>query len=637
MSPPTIAPARPEVVSEGLRKRRPEWVERATSGDHKAVSLMFIAGALSFLVLAAVELALMRIQLFVPENTVIIPETFDRILSSFGATTIVLFAIPLALGIIGYIVPLQIGARGVAFPRIGLLSAWLYMGGAAVLYGSFLYRPSSAGTLALPPLSSTTFSPTHGADAWIVGVGLATLGFVLFAVNMLTTLRTMRAPGMAWRRMPVFSWAGTAISGVLLVTGPAMIAALFMLMIDRHFGGIFFDSQQGGAPLLYEHLAWIFFTGGYVIVLLFAFGAISEILPTLSRKPIFSHRVATLSLAAVAVLGVLSWMENMYSAPIPNGFRFFAMLMALLLAVPIGALIVNWIGTIWNGALRLNAASLFAIAAISTLSIGLLGELKLAVVPVGWQLDNTTTANAYTTYVIVGGAVMGGFAALHYWMPKISGRLVNEGLGRIALGAIFVGVHLYGVMMFLAGLKGQPVDIQKFYDGAGLNGYNVIASIGAFILLIGIVAEVVNIAISYRSGVRSGHDPWGGTTLEWFALSPPPFHNFDVVPDVRSAEPLLDIREVINDREHVWPRHASATPPPEPEREVEPVAVSATEASAEGPPETAAEHATLDPSATTEPPAEAPQTSPAEPDTDPVSDPAPETGTADDETPPSVS
>ena len=500
MSPPTLSPARPEVVSEGLRKRRPGWVERATSTDHKSVSLIFLAGALSFLVIAAVELAVMRVQLFVPENTMIDPETFNRILSVFGATTVVLFAIPLALALIGYIVPLQIGARGVAFPRLNLLAAWLYLAGAATIYGSFLYRPSSAGTLALPPLSTTTYSPTHGVDAWIVGVGLAVLGFVLFAVNMLTTVRNMRAPGMVWRRVPIFSWAGTAISGVLLVTGAAMLAALVMLMIDRHFSGIFFDSQQGGAPLLYEHLAWIFFTGAYVIVVLFAVGTISEILPTFARKPLFSHRAAARGVVAIAVLGVLAWIQNMYTAPIPKGWDFFAMLMALALAVPVGLLLVNWIATLWRGALRLSAASLFALGAISTMVIGLAGELTYSVVPVGWQLDNTAAAQADTAFVIVGGAVLGGFAALHYWFPKMTGRTLGEGLARISFGAILAGVHLYAWPMFLAGLKGQPVDVQKFYSGIGLSGYNVVASIGAFVLLIGIVVGVVNVATSYGNG-----------------------------------------------------------------------------------------------------------------------------------------
>ncbi len=607
MTPPTVAPAHPEVVSDGYRKRRPAWVERATSADHKTVSLMFIAGAMAFLVLAGLELALMRIQLFLPENTTIIPETFDRIMSTFGATTIVLFAIPLALGLIGYIVPLQVGSRGVAFPRLGLLSAWLYMGGAATLYGSYLYRPSSGGTLGLPPLSTVNFSPTHGVDAWIVGVGLCVLGFVLFSVNMLTTIRTMRAPGMAWRRVPVFSWAGTAISGVLLVTGPIMIAALFMLMIDRHFGGIFFDSQQGGAPLLYQHLAWIFFTGGYTIVLLFAAGAFSEIFPTLASKPLFGHRAANRSIIAIAVLGVLSWMQNMYSAPIPNGFRFFAMLMALGLMVPVGLLIVNWLATLSRGALRINAASLFAIFGLSTLALGLTGELAYSVIPVGWQLDNTTAAQADTAYVIVGGAVMGGFAALHYWLPKVTGRLVGEGLARVSLGAMFVGIHMYALPMYLAGVKGQPVDIQKFFSGNGWNGFNIVASIGAFILVIGIVAEVINVARSYHGGVRAGHDPWGGSTLEWFALSPPPAHNFDVVPDVRSAEPLRDIREAIAERSDIWPRHAPTVHEPAVEREPEPepVAVAA-------PSETSSDEPA--PAADSEPSPEAAQASEDAPD-----------------------
>jgi heme/copper-type cytochrome/quinol oxidase subunit 1 len=552
--PPTIA-ARPEVVSEGLRKRRPAWVERATSADHKTVSLLFLGGALSFLVIAVLELALMRIQLIAPENTAIIPETFDRIMSTFGATAIVLFAIPLALAFVGYIVPLQLGARGVAFPRLGLLSAWLYLGGAAAIYGSYLYRPTSAGTLALPPLSSVTYSPTHGVDAWIVGVGMAVLGFVLFSVNMLATFRNMRAPGMVWRRAPIFSWAGAAICGVLLVTGAAMLAALAMLMIDRHFQGIFFDSQQGGAPLLYAHLAWIFFTGSYVVVLLFAAGTISEVLPTLARKPLFSHSAATKSIAAIAVMGVLAWMQNMYTAPIPDGFDFFAMLMAVGLLVPVGLLIVTWLATIWRGALRLNGASLFAVAAISTISVGLCGELMYSVIPVGWQLNNTAAAQSDTALVLVGGAVMGGFAALHYWFPKITGRLMGESLARISLVAILLGVYLYALPMFLAGVKGQPVDIQKFYSGIGLSGYNAVASAGAFILLIGVVVGVVNVVASYRNGTRAGHDPWGGSTLEWFAVSPPPPHNFDIVPDVRSSEPLRDIREAIAERGDIWPRH----------------------------------------------------------------------------------
>ncbi len=558
-SPPTVAPAHPEIVSGPPRPRRAAWIERATDTDHKSVALLFLGGALSFLVVAALELALMRFQLIVPENTAIIPETFNRILSAFGVTTVVLFAIPLALAFVGYVVPLQLGSAGVAFPRLGLLSAWLYLVGATVIYLSFLYRPASAGTLGLPPMSTVPYSPTHGVDAWIVGFGLCATGFTCFAINMLTTVRNMRTPGMAWRRAPIFAWAGTAICGIQLVTGPAMVAALVMLMIDRHFDGIFFDSQQGGAPLLYEHLAWIFFTGAYVSVLLFAAGTISEILPTFARKPLFSHRAATRSIAAIAVLGTLAWMQNMYSAPIGTGFAFFAMLMALALIVPVGLLIVNWIATLWGGALRMRAASLFAIGAAVTLVLGLAGELMYSVVPVGWQLANTTSAQSDTAMVLVGGGVLGGFAALHYWFPKMTGRMLAEGLGRIAFWTILAGLLIFHVTMFLAGLKGQPVDIQKFYAGLGLDGYNLVASIGSFVLLIGVVIGVANAVTSYLGGRKAGHDPWGGSTLEWFALSPPPIHNFDAVPDVRSSEPMLDIREAIRERDELWPRLRAAS------------------------------------------------------------------------------
>ena len=564
MSTRAVVPARPEIASHGLRRRRAGWIERATDADHKSVSMLYLGGALTFLVVAAVELALMRIQLLVPESTTIQPETFDRVLSVFGPTVVVLFAIPLALALVGYIVPLQLGARGVAFPRLGLFSAWLYLAGAAVLYGSFLYRPPNAGILSLPPLSTSTYAPTHGVDAWAIGVGLCAVGFTCFAVNLLATARTMRAPGMAWRRAPIFSWAGAAICWIQLVTAPLMAAALVMLMIDRHFDGIFFDSQQGGAPLLYEHFAWIFFTGAYVIVLLLAAGAISEILPTFARKPIFSHRWGAVSIAAIAVLGPLAWMQNMYTAPIGKGFAFFAMLMSLGLLVPVGLLVVNWVGTLWGGALRMRTAALYAIGAISCLLLGLGAELTYSVVPVGWQPDNTTAAQGATAFVIVGGGVFGGFAALHYWFPKLTGRMLGESVGRIAFWTILVGLYVFAAPMLLAGLKGQPVDIQRFYDDIGLNTYNLVASIGSFVLLAGIVIGVANAAVSFRSGRRTGHDPWGGATLEWFALSPPPLHNFDAVPDVRSPEPLRDIREAIRERDELWPERRPRPPVAEP-------------------------------------------------------------------------
>jgi heme/copper-type cytochrome/quinol oxidase subunit 1 len=574
VTPPTVAPARPEVVTRGVPVTRPGWVERVTSADHKSVGQLYIGTALVFLILAATEFVLMRVQLFVPENSLISPEIFNRLLSAAGVTTVLLFAIPLALGFICYVVPLQIGARGVALPRLNLFAYWLYAIGGFAIYASFLYSVPESGAFSLPPLSETTFSPTHGVDAWITGVALACAGFTLFAVNFVVTLWTMRAPGMAWRRLPLFSWAGTATSFLLLIIAPAMLAAVVMLMIDRQFDGVFFEAGEGGAPLLYEHLAMLFAAGGYAIVLLLAAGAISEILPSFTGQPTFSHRGAAASIVAIAVLVPLAWMQSMYEAPLAEGWTLMAMGFALALVVPIGTLIFIWVATLWRGALRLRAPVLYAVGAISTMTFGLTGELAYSVIPVGWQLDNTTAAHADTLYVLVGGGVMGGFAALHYWFPKLCGRVLGEGVSKIALGVMLVGIHLYAVPMVLAGLEGQPVDLFKYYEDTGVDGYNLIASIGAFVLVAGILLELTNAAHSWHNGLRAGHDPWAGSTLEWFALSPPPPHNFDAVPDVRSTEPLRDIREAVRRRTEVWETRRRAEPAAVPAPAAAPVAVA---------------------------------------------------------------
>lgn len=560
MTPPTIA-APPEVVTRELRSPRRPWIERATSADHKSVGLMYIATALSFLAIAATEFALMRIQLIAPDNRMIQPEIFDRLMSAAPVTLVVLALIPLALGLIGYLVPLQAGARGVALPRLHQLSYWLYLVGGIAIYASFLWTAPDAGTMALAPLSDTVFAPANGTDAWIVGTALATAGFVCFAINLVATLAGMRAPGLAWRRMPLFSWAAAVIAWLLLVVGPVMIAALTMLEIDRHFDGVFFDAGEGGAPLLYEHMASIFFTGAYLIVLLAAAGAISEILPTFARKPIFSHRAVAASFVAIGVLGPLAWMQNMYAAPLNEGWTIMAMFFALSLLVPIGVLVYVWVATIWGGTLELRAATWYAIAAISAIVSGLAGELAYSVIPVGWLLDNTTASQGDTLYVIVGAGVLGGFAALHYWFPKLSGRLLGEGLGKAALALIFAGLNVYVIAMFFAGLEGQPVDVFKYLEGDGLGGYNLVASLAAFALVLGIALELGNAAHSWHHGLPArSHDPWGGATLEWFALSPPPPHNFDAVPDVRSAEPLHDIRDSIRARHDGAPPAAPRQP-----------------------------------------------------------------------------
>jgi heme/copper-type cytochrome/quinol oxidase subunit 1 len=540
---------RPELVVDGYPSRRPRWAELATSADHKDVGRILICGALGFLFIALVELVLMRLQLLVPENTFLSPVGFNRMLSLYGATAVFLFAIPFALGFFYYAAPLQIGARGTALPRLGQTGMALYVAGATVLYATFLFTPSEAGVNPLAPLSELAFLSSNGVDAWATATGLATLGFVFIAIDLVATLRTMRAPGMAWRRVPVFAWSAAVSSWLMVVIGPVLLAALTMLMIDRNYDGIFFADGSGGAPLLWQHLSWIFYTGAYMLILIFAFGAIAEIFVAFSRKGLFNRSATMASLGAIAVIGTLAWMQNMLTAPIGIGWMYFAMLMSLALLVPFGLILFNLIATLIGGTLRMRAPLLFAVGAVSAISIGLAGELEQSLVAAAWNLKNTTDATASTHFALIGGAVFGGFAALHYWFPKMTGRTMGETLARFSFWAIVLGLLLGFVPLFLAGSEqGQVIDAYKYFSGTGVTAYNVIATIGTLVLFVGIVLTICNAIFSRTNGAAAGHDPWGGETLEWFTLSPPEPHNFDVLPDVRSGRPLRDIREAIGHR-----------------------------------------------------------------------------------------
>ena len=557
--------ARPELVVDGYPRSRARWVELATSAEHKDVGRILIGSALGFLFIAAVELILMRLQLAIPENTFLTPVGFNRMLSLYGATALFFFAIPLAMGLFYYLLPLQIGARGTALPRLGQLGAWLVIAGATVLYSGYLFTPSEAGVNPLPPLSELAFLPNNGVDAWATATGLATLGFVLLAINLATTASNMRAPGMAWRRMPVFAWAGAIGSWLMLFIGPVMLGAIAMLLIDRNFDGIFFADGSGGAPLLWQHLSWIFYTGAYMLILITALGAIAEIVPAFARKPLFNRGTTIASLGAIAVIGTLAWMQNMLTAPIGIGWMYFAMVMSLALIVPFGLIVFNLIATLAGGAIGGRSPILFAAGALSMISIGLGAEICHSLVGAAWQLKNTVDATASTHFALVGGAVFGGFAALHFWFPKMTGRAMGEYMARISFWTMVLGTLLAFVPLFLAGgEQGQVIDAYKFFSGEGLDTYNLIATIGVFVLFVGIVLTLVNAILSRANGAPAGHDPWGADSLEWFALSPPEPHNFDVLPDVRSPRPMRDIREAIS--------HATARAEAEPDRESQPVA-----------------------------------------------------------------
>jgi cytochrome c oxidase subunit 1 len=553
----------PELVVDGFPRRRTRWVEIATSADHKDVGRMMIVAALGFLSIAVLEFVIMRLQLAIPENTFLTPVFFNRILSLYGATAVFLFALPLAFGLFYFLTPLQIGARGTALPRLGQLGAWLYLAGAAVLYAGLLFTPSEGGVNPLAPLNEVAFIENNGIDAWATAVGLATLGFVLISIDLVATLRKCRAPGMAWRRLPMFAWAAAIGSWLMLVVGAVFLAALTMLMIDRNFGGVFFAGDAGGAPLLWAHLSWIFYTGAYMLILITALAAIAEIIPAFAGKPLFNRSATIGSLAAIAVIGTLAWTQNMLTAPIPIGWKYFAMVMSLALIVPFGLVFFNLIATLVGGATRMRAPLLFAVGALSSISIGLTAEICHSLIASAWRIQHTTDSTAATHFALIGGAVFGGFAALHWWFPKLTGRTMGENMARISFWTIAVGTLVTFIPMFLAGsTEGQVVDAYKFFDNTGVNGYNMVASIGSFVLAIGILLTLINAILSRTVGVEAGHDPWGADSLEWFALSPPDPHNFDVLPDVRSARPMRDIREAISHR---------TSRPEEPSRESQPV------------------------------------------------------------------
>jgi heme/copper-type cytochrome/quinol oxidase subunit 1 len=560
------APAkRPELVADGFAPRRPRWIEIATSADHKDIGRVLIAASLGFLFIALVELLLMRLQLAIPENALLSPVTFNRMLSLYGATAIFFFALPLIVGLFYYVTPLQIGARSTALPRLGQIGLWLFLAGATVLYAGFLFTPSEAGVNPLAPLTSVAFLPSNGVDAWAAAIGLATLGFVLTAIDLVTTLRVLRTPGMAWRRLPVFSWAAAIGSWLLLFIGPVMLAAIAMLLIDRNYEGIFFAGGAGGAPLLWQHLSWIFYSGAYMLILIAALAAIAEIVPALARRPLFNRGATIGSLVAIAAIGTLAWMQNMLTAPIGIGWMYFAMAMSLALIVPFGLILFNLIATLVGGTVRMRAPLLFAAGAIAAISVGLATELCHSMVALGWRLQHTVDSTAATHFALVGGAVFGGFAALHWWFPKMTGRTMGESLARISFWTMAAGTLLAFVPLMLAGTEqGQVVDAYKFFGSSGLDGYNLTASIGALVLAVGIVLTLVNALLSREGGAEAGHDPWGGDSLEWFAHSPPEPHNFDLLPDVRGARPMRDIREAI--------AHSSERAAKAPARESQPVA-----------------------------------------------------------------
>jgi cytochrome c oxidase subunit 1 len=566
MAAPTYSPAptRPEITARGLPERRAAWINWVSTTDHKRVGILYMFTALFFFILGGVEALLMRIQLGAPDNTFVDATTYNQLFTMHGTTMMFLAVVPIFAGLASYLVPLMIGARNVAFPRLNMLSWWLLLFGGMVLYGTLFFAPPEAGWTSYPPLSDDTFLPTHGVDAWIISLQLVGLSALIGAINLIVTICNMRAFGMSLSRIPLFVWTLLIYSAAMLLAIASFEATLTMLLVDRNFDGTFFNAAEGGAPLLWDHLFWFFGHPQMYLLLLPAFGIVSEVIPVFARKSIFNYRAIVIAAGFVAALSLVAWGQHMFATPVPLGILIFFMITSLAVVVPVAINIFNWLATLWRGSIEFRLPLLFSVGFIAQLVVAGVSGILLSVFLVDWQLTNTYFEVAHMHYVLVGGALFAVLAGLYYWFPKITGRLLSDGLGRLSFWTILIGFNVAFLPLHSAGLSGMPRRIVEYSGAAGapdLEGYNVVSTIGAFVLATGILITVANVIWAIHNGRRCGPDPWRANTLEWFTTSPPPEHNFDVVPPVRSAEPLEEIRRRVSDQEERWEQER---PVPEP-------------------------------------------------------------------------
>ncbi|MDQ6817199.1 MAG: cytochrome c oxidase subunit I [Actinomycetota bacterium] len=547
------------VITEPLRRPAPQvvatdvavprttkrWIDWITTTDHKKIGIMYLVTTFVFFMLGGVEALLMRVQLGTANNTLLSGQTYNELLTMHGTTMIFLFVVPVMAGFGNYFVPLMIGARDMAFPRLNALSYWLLLAGGIVFYATIFWHPPESGWWSYPPLSSIQYSPGGGQDAWIFLIHLTGLSSLLGAINFYATIVNMRAPGMSWGRLPLFIWTILVYAILLIIALPVVAAAVTMLLTDRHFGTHFFDPTNHGSPVLWQHLFWFFGHPEVYIMILPGFGMISEVIPVYSRKPIFGYKAIAASTAVIAFLATLVWAHHMFASPVPIVVLGFFMLSSFLIGVPTGVKVFNWIATLWRGSLVMTTSLHFAVGFIAIFVLGGITGIFLAVFPIDWQLNDTYFVVAHFHYVLMGGSVFSIFAGLYYWFPKMNGRMLNETLGKLSFWVMFIGFNMTFFVQHALGLSGMPRRVYTYPADLGWSTYNLISTIGSFILGAGILLTIANVARSLKRGALAGPDPWKGNTLEWFVSSPPPVNNFDTIPRVRSVEPMRDIRRQV--------------------------------------------------------------------------------------------